>query len=134
MGHMKVMWYVSMFDQAGWQLVAAIGLPASRLRELGRCMAAVHQELTYRRELYPGDAVHICTEVVEVNGHYGYTTACIVGPVDDIAAEMAFVAVHLDTTERKAVALPPAVIEHARALGRRADSIACADPCALSKA
>lgn len=46
---------------------------------------------------------------------------------------MAVVAVNLDTTERKAVAFPPDVIEHARALGRRADSIACADPCALSK-
>ena len=32
MGHMNVMWYVGKFDEATWQLLAAVGLTAARLR------------------------------------------------------------------------------------------------------
>jgi len=43
MGHMNAMWYVGKFDEATWQLFAAVGLTAAWLRTNDRGMAAVEQ-------------------------------------------------------------------------------------------
>ena len=53
-GHMNVMWYVGKFDEATWHFFAMFGLTPSFLREQGRGMAAVQQNITYKRELRPG--------------------------------------------------------------------------------
>ena len=66
MGHMNVMWYVAKFDEASWQLLAMLGLTASRFRSEGIGMAAVDQHLEYRRELHAGDAVTIRSAIVGV--------------------------------------------------------------------
>ena len=58
-GHMNVMWYVGKFDEATWQLFAMSGLTPSFLQEQGRGMAAVQQNITYKRELRPGDVVSL---------------------------------------------------------------------------
>jgi hypothetical protein len=58
-GHMNVMWYVGKFDEATWQLFAMFGLTPSFLREKGRGMAAVQQNITVQRELLAGDVVSI---------------------------------------------------------------------------
>src|SRR5690349_22890755 len=50
-GHMNIMWYVGKFDEANWNLFARLGLTPSYLRESGRGMAAVQQNITYKREL-----------------------------------------------------------------------------------
>ena len=46
MGHMNVMWYVGKFDEATWQFFAMFGLTPSFLREQGRGMAAVQQNIS----------------------------------------------------------------------------------------
>ncbi len=66
MGHMNVMWYVGKFDEATWQLLAAIGLSAKRLRDERIGMVAVEQHLEYKRELLAGDLVTIRSRVQEV--------------------------------------------------------------------
>ena len=40
MGHMNVMWYVGKFDEATWNLFAAMGVTAAFLKENQRGMAA----------------------------------------------------------------------------------------------
>jgi acyl-CoA thioester hydrolase len=54
-GHMNIMCYVGKFDEANWNLFARIGLTPSYLRETGRGMAAVQQNISYKRELLAGD-------------------------------------------------------------------------------
>src|SRR3954467_12838428 len=66
MGHMNVMWYVGKFDEATWNLFAAIGMTPAMLREQGRAMAAVQQNIGYRRELYAGDVVAVRSGILEV--------------------------------------------------------------------
>ena len=66
MGHMNVAWYVSKFDEATWQLFAAIGLTRTRLREDGRGMAGVEQHIEYKRELFAGDVVTVTSAILEV--------------------------------------------------------------------
>src|SRR5262245_62090015 len=57
MGHMNVMWYTGKFDEASWALLSKLGLTQARLQEMKRAMAAVQQNITYKRELYAGDVV-----------------------------------------------------------------------------
>jgi acyl-CoA thioester hydrolase len=51
MGHMNVMWYVGKFDEATWNLFASLGVTPAYLREQSRALAAVQQNITYKREL-----------------------------------------------------------------------------------
>ena len=55
-GHMNVMWYVGKFDEATWNLFAEVGMTPTYLRNEGRGMAAVQQNITYKRELLAGYA------------------------------------------------------------------------------
>src|SRR4051794_13619979 len=66
MGHMNVMWYVGKFDEATWNLFASFGVTASFLRKNHRGMAAVQQNITYRRELLAGDIVSVHSALLEI--------------------------------------------------------------------
>src|SRR3981081_1709921 len=65
-GHMNVMWYVGKFDEATWNLFTGIALTPSYLRDSGRGMAAVQQNITYKRELMAGDIVEVKSELLEI--------------------------------------------------------------------
>jgi acyl-CoA thioester hydrolase len=65
-GHMNIMWYVGKFDEANWNLFARIGLTPTYLRETGRGMAAVQQNISYKRELLAGDIVEVKSVLLEV--------------------------------------------------------------------
>ena len=65
-GHMNIMWYVGKFDEANWNLFARVGLTPSYLRDSGSGMAAVQQNITYRRELLAGDIVEIKSSLLEI--------------------------------------------------------------------
>ena len=65
-GHMNIMWYVGKFDEANWNLFARLGLTPSYLRGSGRGMAAVQQNITYKRELLAGDIVEIRSHLLEI--------------------------------------------------------------------
>src|ERR1700722_16312332 len=66
MGHMNVMWYVGKFDEASWQLLAALGRTGARFRKENTGMAAVEQHVEYQREVHSGDIVSIRSTVLEV--------------------------------------------------------------------
>jgi acyl-CoA thioester hydrolase len=44
-GHMNIMWYVGKFDEANWNLLAAVGITPSYMRRENRGMAAVQQNI-----------------------------------------------------------------------------------------
>jgi acyl-CoA thioester hydrolase len=119
MGHMNVMWYVGKFDEATWHLFLALGLTPEFLRRERRGMAAVEQHITYERELHAGDVLTIYSSVLEVKEK---SIRFVHEMRDEAAAALAarttLKAVHLDAVARKSCALPPAVIERARALIR----------------
>ena len=54
-GHMNIMWYVGKFDEANWNFFASLGLTPTYLRESGRGMAGVQQNISYKRELFAGE-------------------------------------------------------------------------------
>jgi acyl-CoA thioester hydrolase len=109
-GHMNIMWYVGKFDEANWNLFARIGLTPTYLRESGRGMAGVQQNITYRRELLPGDIVEITTAMLEISGKsIRFRHEMRNAETGEIAAVCEITAVHLDRQAHKSVPFPDAV-------------------------
>jgi acyl-CoA thioester hydrolase len=106
-GHMNVMWYVGKFDEATWNLFAAIGLTPSYLRSESRGMAAVQQNLSYKRELLAGDTVEVSSRVLEIRDRVlRFAHEMRNAETGEVAALCELTGVHIDRKARKAVAFP----------------------------
>jgi acyl-CoA thioester hydrolase len=117
MGHINVRAYMDFFEQACWQFYAMLGLTASVLRSGAVHMAAVQQNITYRKELYPGDTVAVRTGVVEMRDKVlRFRHELVNTEGDEIAALCEFTVVCLDPQARRSQPFPPAVAERARQL------------------
>ncbi len=66
MGHMNVQHYIAKFDEATWNIFAEIGMTKDFLEANDFAMAAVQQNITYRREMMAGDLVEIRSGFLEV--------------------------------------------------------------------
>jgi acyl-CoA thioester hydrolase len=107
MGHMNVMWYVHMFDAATWGLFADLGLGPSRLKRDGAAMAAVEQQITYRRELHGGDPICILSEVVDMSEKtIKVRHEMIDTETGEVAAIMHITGVFMDAAARRGRRLP----------------------------
>ena len=114
MGHMNVMWYVGKFDEASWQLFAAMGLSRSRMQKENRGVAGVEQHIEYKRELRVGDVVTVRSAVDEVKDKVIRLTHEMTNDeTGEVAAIMHLVAVYFDTEARKSLPLPPDIRERA---------------------
>lgn len=109
-GHMNVMWYVGKFDEATWSLLLQIGLTPTYLREQQRGMAAVQQNISYKRELHAGDVVEVRSRLVEIR-EKGVRFVHEMRNVerDEVAATCELTGIHMDRVARKACPLPPAI-------------------------
>jgi acyl-CoA thioester hydrolase len=117
MGHMNVAFYVAKFDEATWQLLAAIGLTRPRLAADNLGMAGVEQNIEYKRELYAGDVVSVHSSILEVRDKaLRFAHEMKNDATGELAARMVLVAVHIDTATRKARSLPPDVRDRAQEL------------------
>lgn len=111
-GHMNVMWYVSKFDEATWNLFAEAGITPTYLRHNHRGMAGVQQNITYKRELYAGDVVAVRSGVLEVREKVvRFRHEMINLETADTAAIVELTVVHMDTTNRKSCRFPTAILE-----------------------
>jgi acyl-CoA thioester hydrolase len=114
MGHMNVMWYVGKFDEATWQLLARLGLTRPRFAAEGIGMAAVEQQIEYKRELHAGDLITIRSTVLETKEKsIRMFHEMRKDPTEELAATTVIVGVHIDATLRKARPLPADVRERA---------------------
>ena len=117
MGHMNVMWYVGKFDEATWQLFTMLGLTPAFLRDSGRGMAALEQNVAYKRELVAGDVISVRSAVVEIRDKViRFSHEMRNDQTGEIAATTLLTAAHLDTAARKACAFPEDIRERARAM------------------
>ena len=101
-GHMNIMWYVGKFDEANLNLFARLGLTPSYLRTSGRGMAAVQQNISYKRELLAGDIVEVRSVLLEVREkliRFRHDMTNV--ETSEIAATCEITAVHMDRAARK---------------------------------
>jgi acyl-CoA thioester hydrolase len=109
MGHMNVTWYVNKFDEATWSLLDSIGITPSYLQE-GHAMAGVQQNITYKRELFPGDIVEIHSHVESIRERsLVFVYEMRDASRGDVCATCELTAVHMDGATRKPAAFPAEV-------------------------
>jgi acyl-CoA thioester hydrolase len=119
MGHMNVMWYVGKFDEATWNLFAEMGITAAFLKEHHRGMAAVQQNITYKRELLVGSTVAVRSAFLEVRDKVArFVHEMRNAHTGEISAVCVLTGVHMDARTRKSVPFPPDILERARTLVR----------------
>ena len=111
-GHMNIMWYVGKFDEANWNLFARLGLTPSHLRTSGHGMAAVQQNITYKRELLAGDIIQVRSRLLELRDksirfRHDMTNA----ETGEMAAFCEITAVHMDRSLRKSAPFAEAIHE-----------------------
>ncbi len=115
MGHMNVMWYVGKFDEATWNLFADLGLTPAFLREKHRAMAAVQQDITYKRELLSGDVVAVRSGLLEMREKVvKFVHEMRETQSGAVAAVCVITGVHMDSKTRKSTAFPAEVVAHGR--------------------
>jgi acyl-CoA thioester hydrolase len=111
---MNIMWYAGKFDEANWNLLARVGLTPAYFRNEHRGMAAVQQNITYKRELLAGDIVEIHSQFLEVREKVvRYVHEMRNAETGEPAAVCELIAAHIDRQARKAVPFPAAVREAA---------------------
>lgn len=114
MGHINVRGYMEFFEEACWQFYAMLGLTASRLRSGDVHLAAVQQNISYRKELYAGDTIAVRTGLLELRDkvlrfrHELFNTE-----TGDVCAECDFTVVCLDPVARKSRSFPLDVMARA---------------------
>jgi len=111
-GHMNIMWYVGKFDEANWNVFARLGLTPSYLRQSGRGMAGVQQNISYRRELFAGDIVEIRSRLLELREKsIRFVHDMLNAETGEIAATCEITAVHLDRQAHKSIPFEASIRE-----------------------
>ena len=116
MGHANIARYAQIFDSANWGFFSRLGLGRPYFDVSGSGMAALTQEATYHKELFPGDTVAVYTDLLEVREktiryrHYLRMTRD-----GQLVATSEFIAAHLDRGVRRATAFPPEIAAELRA-------------------
>jgi len=117
MGHMNVMWYVGKFDEATWNLFSALGITTGFLREKQRAMAAVQQNITYKRELLSGDVVAVRSGILEMREKVvKFVHEMRQAQTGEIAAVCVLTGVHMDGETRKSTAFPAEFVARGKEL------------------
>jgi acyl-CoA thioester hydrolase len=115
MGHMNVMWYVGKFDEATWNFFAGLGITTAYMRENGRGMAAVQQNITYKRELVAGDVIAVRSGLLEMRDKVArFVHEMRHAVTGEIAAVCVLTGVFMDSRTRKSIAFPPEIVARAR--------------------
>ena len=119
MGHMNVMWYVGKFDEATWNLFAAMVVTARFLKENRRGMAAVQQNITYKRELLAGDTLFVRSAFLEVREKAAkFVHEMVNAQTGEVSAICLLTGVHTDSQTRKSCPFPQDMVARAQGLVR----------------
>ena len=117
MGHINVRAYMEFHDAACWQFYSAIGLTPSLLRSGELRLAAVQQNISYNRELFPGDVVAVRSGVLEARGKVlRFRHVLSNAESGEICSNCDFTVVCLDPQTRKSRPFPETVLARAREL------------------
>jgi acyl-CoA thioester hydrolase len=85
-------------------LFAQIGMTPTYLRESGRGMAAVQQNISYKRELLAGDIIEVRSAILELRAKVlRFAHDMINLETGESAASCELTAVHLDNAARKSI-------------------------------
>ena len=117
-GHLNVQFYVRRFDEASWHFLARLGVTPAYLREQQRGVVAREQHITYDAEILAGSLIVIRSRLIEVREkvlRYSHTMYDLRdGTMEERAALMELVVIHIDTARRKSCPWPDDIVTRAR--------------------
>src|SRR5262245_41459481 len=117
MGHMNVMWYTGKFDEASWSLLSKIGITRSYLERHGHGVAALQQNITYKRELRAGDVVSIRSGILDVQEKVVRVFHEMRNEeTGEVSAFASILGVYMDTRARSSLPIPIDVVERIKAM------------------
>jgi acyl-CoA thioester hydrolase len=112
MGHMNVVWYVSKFDEASWQIASMLGLTSSYFLKKHMGIAAVQQNITYKSELVAGSTVTVRSGVLEIKEKVMRLVHEMRNDTTgEVAAMMVMTVVHFNTQKRKSCPFPKDILK-----------------------
>ncbi len=115
MGHVNIARYAQIFDAANWTFFARNGLSRPYFDMSGCGMAALAQETTYHKELFPGDTVVAFTELLEVREKtIRYRHQIHRSVTGELAATSELIAAHLERSQHRAVPFPAEILSALR--------------------
>ena len=115
MGHANLRVYGEFFEQALWHVFHRIGITPSLLRGDTIRMAGVQQNITYKRELLPGDLVFVRSRLAEISDRkLRMQHEMVHVESEEICATCELTAVCLDVKTRKPRPLPTEVASRAK--------------------
>ena len=124
MGHANVRYYSRAFNEAAYFTFTTAGVTPAYMRANGRGMAAVTENVLYRREILPGDLIAIRTCLIGFSEKSLHVWGVMIDAVtDEVCAINDQVCVHLDTVARKAVPWPPDILDKGTGLVRERPEI-----------
>jgi acyl-CoA thioester hydrolase len=119
MGHANVRYYSRAFNEAAYFTFTTAGVTPAYMRANGRGMAAVTENVLYRREIMPGDLIAIRTCLIGFSQKSLHVWGVMIDAVtDEVCAINDQVCVHLDTVARKAVPWPRDILDKGTSLVR----------------
>ena len=99
-----------------------MGITAAYLKANGRGMAAVQQNITYRRELLAGDTIAVRSAFIEVREKVArFVHEMRNAQTGEVSAICVLTGVSTDSKTRKSCPFPPDIVERAQALVRAYD-------------
>jgi acyl-CoA thioester hydrolase len=117
MGHMNVIWYVSKFDEASWQLASMLGLNNSYFIKKHMGIAALQQNIIYKSELGAGSTVTIRSGVFEIKEKIvRFIHEMRNDTTGEVAAVMLLTAAHFNTRKRKSCPFPKEILKRGKKL------------------
>lgn len=117
MGHINVRAYGEFFEEACWQLYNRIGITPSLLRDGKFHMAAVQQDISYKKELLAGDVVEVRSGILEVRDKVlRFVHELHNSESGELCATSIFTVVCLDSEAHRARTFPDEIVAKARAL------------------
>ena len=115
MGHANLRAYGEFFEQAVWQVFNRIGITPTVLRGDELRMAGVQQNISYRRELLPGDVVFVRSRLLELSEKkLRMQHEMVNAESNEVCATSEIVAVCIDAVRRRPRAFPSEVAEKAK--------------------
>jgi acyl-CoA thioester hydrolase len=117
MGHMNVMWYTGKFDEASWSMLAHLGLTRTHMKQTNHGLAALQQNLTYKRELRAGDTISIRSGILDIQEKViRIFHEMRNDETGEVAAFATITGIYMDSVARKARPIPNEIAQRIRSI------------------
>jgi len=116
-GHMNVAYYTQVFDRAGEQFVASIGLSEAHTLETGNSWMVTEAHITYQNEAMSGDDLEVSSRILALDDKRIHLFQSMLRKRDaTLLATNEQLVLHVNLKLRKVCPFAPQVLERVRRL------------------